>query len=52
MGCLFSKKDILIENTNDIEVGLHVQLFESNINYINPIRTTHSSTDGHNTYFL
>lgn len=38
MGCLFSKTYTLLQ-TSEPELGLHVTLFESNINYSNPIHS-------------
>ena len=38
MGCIFSKREeILIKHPTNPEFGLYVTLFESNIEYINPI---------------
>ena len=38
MGCLFSKREILLESVEP-EISQYINLFESNFDYINPIRS-------------
>jgi|LauGreDrversion4_2_1035121.scaffolds.fasta_scaffold445649_2 hypothetical protein len=46
MGCIFSKSDTtLLESTSDIKNSIYYDIFDSNIDYINPIRSGNHNTN-------